>query len=75
MSYPCARFELNIEPLEEVLDSMSPHPKQSGGREELLDGAISLVTTFAGRLHGMRSAGSRSRLLAESRQCPDGGGR
>lgn len=42
------------------------HPKKSGGREELLEDFISLVTTFAGRLYGMRSAQSRRRLLAEA---------
>jgi putative resolvase len=47
------------------------HPKRSGGREELLEDFISLVTTFAGRLYGMRSAEARRRLLAESGQCPE----
>jgi len=42
------------------------HPKKSGGREELLEDFASLVTTFAGRLYGMRSAESRRRLLAEA---------
>jgi putative resolvase len=42
------------------------HPKKSGGREELLEDFMSLVTTFAGRLYGMRSAESRRRLLAEA---------
>ncbi|MFF4259123.1 IS607 family transposase [Streptomyces sp. NPDC001663] len=42
------------------------HPKKSGGREELLEDFVSLVTTFAGRLYGMRSAESRRRLLAEA---------
>jgi putative resolvase len=32
-----------------------------------------LVTTFAGRLYGMRSAQNRCRLLAESGQCQAGG--
>jgi predicted site-specific integrase-resolvase len=45
------------------------HPKQSGGREELLEDFVSLVTTFAGRLYGMRSAEARQRLLAETGQC------
>lgn len=49
------------------------HPKAQGGREELLEDFISLVTTFAGRLYGMRSAAARRRLLAESGQCPPGG--
>jgi predicted site-specific integrase-resolvase len=44
-------------------------PKASGGREELPEDFISLVTTFAGRLCGLRSAAAR-RLLAESGQCP-----
>ncbi|MFE7527233.1 IS607 family transposase [Kitasatospora sp. NPDC057542] len=46
------------------------HPKQTGGRQELLEDFISLVTTFAGRLYGMRSADARRKLLAESGQCP-----
>jgi putative resolvase len=54
---------------------MSPHPKQSGSREQLLDDFISQVAAFAGRRYGMRSAGARRRLRAESGQCPDGGGR
>ncbi|MGI5133721.1 hypothetical protein [Streptomyces sp. CA-106110] len=33
---------------------------------------VSLVTTFAGRLYGMRSAENRRRLLAESEQCQAG---
>jgi predicted site-specific integrase-resolvase len=41
-------------------------PKAQGGREEFLEDFISLVTTFAGRLYGMRSAAARRRLLAES---------
>ncbi|WP_089009157.1 IS607 family transposase [Micromonospora viridifaciens] len=45
------------------------HPKQFGGREELLEDFVSVVTTFAGRLYGMRSAENRRRLLAESGQC------
>jgi putative resolvase len=49
------------------------HPKAPGGRDELLEDFISLVTTFAGRLYGMRSAEARRRLLAESGQCPGGG--
>ncbi|MFI9365127.1 IS607 family transposase [Kitasatospora sp. NPDC053057] len=48
------------------------HPKRTGGRQELLEDFISLVTTFAGRLYGMRSADARRRLLAESGQCGDG---
>lgn len=42
------------------------HPKKSGGGEELLEDFMSLLTTFAGRLYGMRSAQSRRRLLAEA---------
>lgn len=42
------------------------HPKKSGGRDELLDDFASLVTTFAGRLYGMRSAQARQRLLTET---------
>jgi excisionase family DNA binding protein len=49
------------------------HPKKSGGRDELLKDFVSLVTTFAGRLYGMRSAQARKRLLAESGQCAGGG--
>jgi predicted site-specific integrase-resolvase len=49
------------------------HPKKSGGRDELLEDFVSLVTTFAGRLYGMRSAQARKRLLAESGQCAGGG--
>jgi putative resolvase len=48
------------------------HPKAQGGREELLEDFVSLVTTFAGRLYGMRSAAARRRLLAESGQRPPG---
>jgi excisionase family DNA binding protein len=48
------------------------HPKKSGGRDELLEDFISLVTTFAGRLYGMRSAEARKRLLSDSGQCPAG---
>ncbi|MFE9694752.1 recombinase family protein [Micromonospora sp. NPDC005806] len=48
------------------------HPNKLGGREELLEDFVSLVTTFAGRLYGMRSAENRRRLLAESRQCQAG---
>jgi predicted site-specific integrase-resolvase len=42
------------------------HPKKLGGRDELLEDFVSLVTTFAGRLYGMRSAENCKRLLAES---------
>ncbi|OEJ20976.1 hypothetical protein AS594_40020 [Streptomyces agglomeratus] len=49
-----------------------PHPKKSGGRDELLEDFVSLVTTFAGRLYGMRSAEARKRLLAETGQCTTG---
>ncbi|MHB9862065.1 IS607 family transposase [Streptomyces sp. YIM S03343] len=49
------------------------HPKKLGGRDELLADFASLVTTFAGRLYGMRSAQNRKRLLAESGQCSDEG--
>jgi excisionase family DNA binding protein len=51
------------------------HPKAQGGREELLEDFISLVTTFAGRLYGMRSAAARKRLLAESDRHPPGAAR
>jgi predicted site-specific integrase-resolvase len=51
------------------------HPKAQGGREELLEDFISLVTTFAGRLYGMRSAAARKRLLAESGTSAPGGSR
>ncbi|MFE2720719.1 IS607 family transposase [Streptomyces mirabilis] len=50
------------------------HPKKLGGRDELLEDFVSLVTTFAGRLYGMRSAENRKRLLAESGQCGTEGG-
>lgn len=46
------------------------HPKRASGRDELLEDFVLLVTTFAGRLYGMRSAGARRRLLTESGQCP-----
>jgi putative resolvase len=50
-------------------------PKKSGGGDELLEDFVSLVTTFAGRLYGMRSAQARKRLLVEAGQCTgDGGG-
>ncbi|MFC3999964.1 IS607 family transposase [Nocardiopsis sediminis] len=48
------------------------HPKKPGSRDELLDDFVCLVTTFAGRLYGMRSAENRKRLLAESGQCDEG---
>jgi putative resolvase len=48
------------------------HPKELGGRDELLEDFASLVTTFAGRLYGMRSADARRRLLTETGQCSDG---
>ncbi|MEV7025989.1 IS607 family transposase [Kitasatospora sp. NPDC093558] len=51
------------------------HPRKSGGRDELLEDFVSLVTTFAGRLYGMRSADARKRLLAETGQCPGDHGR
>lgn len=51
------------------------HPKKLGGREELLEDFVSLVTTFAGRLYGMRSAETKRRLLAESGQCLNRGER
>jgi putative resolvase len=51
------------------------HPKAQSGREELLEDFISLVTMFAGRLYGMRSAAARRRLLAEPGTAPSGGDR
>ncbi|MFU8855125.1 IS607 family transposase [Micromonospora sp. SL1-18] len=48
------------------------HSTKCGGRE-LLEDFVSLVTTLAGRLYGMRSAENRRRLLAESGQCQAGG--
>jgi putative resolvase len=48
------------------------HPKAQGGREEPLEDFISLATTFAGRLYGIRSAAARKRLLTESDRCPPG---
>lgn len=47
------------------------HPKKSGGRDELLEDFVSLVTNFAGRLYGMRSAEARKRLLAETGQADE----
>jgi predicted site-specific integrase-resolvase len=47
--------------------------KELGGRGELLADFVSLVTTFAGRLYGMRSAGNRRRLLAGPGQCTASG--
>ncbi|GGJ40309.1 IS607 family transposase [Streptomyces brasiliensis] len=47
------------------------HPKKLGGREELLADFVSLVTTFAGRLCGMRSWENRRRQLSESGRCSD----
>jgi predicted site-specific integrase-resolvase len=44
------------------------HPERSGGRDESPEDFASLVTMFAGRLYGMRSAGARVRLLAEAGQ-------
>jgi predicted site-specific integrase-resolvase len=44
--------------------------KAQGGREEFLEDFIPLVTTFAGRLYGMRSAAAaRMRQLTESARC------
>jgi putative resolvase len=51
------------------------HPEAQGGREELLEDFVSLVTTFAGRLYGMRSVAARKRVLAESDRRPPGGSR
>ncbi|MGW9026016.1 recombinase family protein [Streptomyces sp. NPDC055722] len=48
------------------------HSKKLGGREELVEDFVSLVTTFAGRLYGIRSAVNRRRLLAELSQCGTG---
>jgi putative resolvase len=42
---------------------------------ELLEDFILLVTVFAVRLYGMRSAEARRRLLTESGQCPEGAAR
>ena len=50
-----------------------PHPKKPGGRDELLEDFLCLVTTCAGRLYGRRSAENRRRLLAESGQCGEQG--
>ncbi|MGW5201837.1 recombinase family protein [Streptomyces spiralis] len=49
------------------------HPKKLGGPDGLLEDFAFLVTTFAGRLYGMRSAHNRKRLPAESGQCNDEG--
>ena len=49
------------------------HPRTLGGRDEPLEDFVCLVTTFAGRLYGMRSAQNRRRLLAESGQCGGAG--
>jgi len=49
------------------------HPEAQGGRGELPGGFICLVTAFAGRLYGMRSAAARKRLPAGSgRHLPGG---
>lgn len=48
------------------------HPQAQGGREEFLEDFISPVTTFAGRLYGMRSAAAPKRLLAGSDRRPPG---
>jgi len=48
------------------------HPQAQGGREEFLEDSISPVTTFAGRLYGMRSAAAPKRLLAGSDRHPPG---
>jgi excisionase family DNA binding protein len=48
------------------------HPKGSaGGMEELLADFTSLVSTFAGRIYGMRSREARRRLLAAAETAPD----
>jgi putative resolvase len=44
------------------------HPEKPGGGGELPGDFVSVVTTFAGRLCGMRPA-ARQRLLAEAGQC------
>jgi hypothetical protein len=75
LSYPCVRFEQNIEPPEEVADPMNLHPKQSGGREELPDDVSSSAATCADRRYQMRPAEARRRLRAGPGQCPEGGGR
>jgi len=49
------------------------HPKKLGGRDELLEDFVRVVTRFAGRSYGMRSAENRRRLLAESGQCGEHG--
>ena len=49
------------------------HPRALGGRDELLEDFVCLVTMFAGRLYGMRSARNRRRLPAGSGQCSDAG--
>lgn len=43
------------------------------GLEKMLPAAAALVTTFAGRLYGMRSAAAPKRLPAESDRRPPGG--
>jgi len=48
------------------------YPKKSGGPDELLEDFVSLVTTFAGRLYGMRSAEAWRRLLAEAARAAGG---
>jgi len=48
------------------------HPQAQGGREEFLEDFVSLAITFAGRLHGMRSAAACKRLLAGSDRHPPG---
>lgn len=51
----------------------SAHPKKAGGWEELLKDFTSLVTTFDGRLYGLRSATVRRRLLTETCPCTPAG--
>ena len=45
--------------------------KTSGGRRELLEDFISLVTRLVGWLSGMPAVEAGRRLLVESGQCPD----
>ena len=45
------------------------HPKGSaGGPEELLEDFTALVTTFAGRIYGIRSEEAKGRLLVQAQQ-------
>ena len=48
------------------------HPKTSGGRWELVEVVVSLVTRLVGWLSGMRAVEAGRRLLVGSGQCRGG---